>query len=338
MSWYRHLLWPFAILYGMGVGFRNLLFDLGILPSKQFDVPVVCVGNLETGGTGKSPLVSYIVRMLLQKGKNVAVISRGYGRRTSGFRMVEEESRAVDVGDEPLQLKLRYPKAVVAVCEKRVEGIEKLLQLNPKPDFVVMDDGFQHRWVKPSFSILTTSAALPYYQNWLLPVGTLREPIRSAVRSDVRVMTSVSPNTPNSIFEDDVFATASYLEDEIQILGDTKALEPDDIIVGFCGIANADRFEMALEDNFDLKAFVTYSDHHNYTESDLRSLRKKIDSFGGSVQAVVTTEKDAVRLVNTPLLNELGNIPVYYLPIDVEFLFDMAADFETMILEHGEHA
>ena len=125
MRWYRHLLWPFAVLYGLGVWFRNRLFNLGILPSKQFDVPVICVGNLEAGGTGKSPVVLYILQLLSENGLKVTMLIRGYGRKTSGFRMVSETDSVADVGDEPLQAKLRFRNLTVAVCEDRVKGIEQ---------------------------------------------------------------------------------------------------------------------------------------------------------------------------------------------------------------------
>lgn len=339
MPWYRHLLWPFAILYGIVVTVRNLLFDFGILPSKEFDVPVICVGNLETGGTGKSPLVSYLVRMLLQRGKKVAVISRGYGRKTTGFRIVETGSQAVDVGDEPLQLKRRYPEALVAVCENRVKGIEQLLARESKPDFVVMDDGFQHRWVKPSFSILVTSANFAFYDNFLLPVGTLREPVRSTNRADTYVFTSVGPDVDgNSDVFNNIYLTEFLIGNFIQISGDKEELSSDAGIVAFSGIANAVRFEETVQTKFEVLEHVSFPDHHNYTVADIQKLRKKIDSFGAAVDAVITTEKDAVRLMNSPLLSEFGEIPVYYLPIDIGFLFDKGPEFEKLILQHGRHA
>ena len=166
MPWYRHLLWPFAIVYGIFVWLRNRLFDFGVLPSKEFAVPIICVGNLETGGTGKSPLVNYVVQVLANNGRSVAVLSRGYGRLTKGFRLVSVSSLASEVGDEPLQLKRRLPKVNVAVCENRVQGIEKLLASSQKPDVIVMDDGFQHRWVKPSLSILVTPSRNPFWKNY----------------------------------------------------------------------------------------------------------------------------------------------------------------------------
>lgn len=336
---YRHLLWPFAIAYGIVVGIRNLLFTIGILPSKQFDVPVICVGNLEMGGTGKSPLVSYIVRILLRNSKRVAVISRGYGRLSSGFKLVEGNSLATEVGDEPLQLKRRHPEVAVAVCEDRVKGIEQLLNMKPKPDFVIMDDGFQHRWVKPSFSILVTSAHLPFISNWLLPVGTLRESMFSASRADIIVMTGASENSDSAIAEvENVYFSKTLVNDEVQISGEGAELDLHQSVVTFCGIANPERFEGMMRMNFNVLEHLSFADHHNYNLSDLQNLRKKLDSFGPAVEAVITTEKDAVRLINTSLLKELGQIPVFYIPIEMEMLFGRSEEFEKLILEHGKHA
>ena len=343
MPWYRHLLWPFAILYGLGVGFRDLLFDVGVLSSKKFEVPVICIGNLETGGTGKSPLVNYIVRVLLDKGKKVAVISRGYGRKTAGFQMVEGNSLAENVGDEPLQLKLRLPNAVVAVCEKRAVGIQRLLELDPNLDFVIMDDGFQHRWVKPSLSILVTSANLPCKQNYLLPVGNLREPRSASNRADLIVRTGVIEGSQDRFKAlQDGFCTKTSAGDLVLFYGKEKtgimdSALPKSVLV-FSGIANSDRFDTILRDKMNVLEHVEFADHHNYTISDVKMLRKKMDSFGAAVHAVITTEKDAARFWNTSLLNEFGKTPVYYLPIDLEFLNNQADEFEKLILDHGKHA
>jgi tetraacyldisaccharide 4'-kinase len=339
MPWYRHLLWPVALVYGFFVGLRNLLFDYRILPSKQFDVPVICVGNLEMGGTGKSRVVIYIVQMLLAKGKNVAVISRGYGRKTTGLRMVDTDSNATEVGDEPLQLKRRHPECMVAVSENRVKGIEHLLQMVPKPDYVVMDDGFQHRWVNPSLSMLVTNAQFPFMHNSLFPVGTLREPTVAAARADIKLFMDVIETSDSTwSASKDTFQTATVVKKEVQIAGFGKELKLAETIISFSGIANPARFEELVNRNFNVLEHVSFSDHHNYSTSDIKRLRKKIDSFGTAVKAIVTTEKDAVRLMSASLLNEFGEIPVYYLPIDMEILFGKAADFDKMILGNGKHA
>lgn len=333
MPFYRHLLWPFAILYGLGVWCRNKLFDLGILPSTSFPIPVICVGNLEVGGTGKSPVVMYVLNLLSKSGLKVAMLSRGYGRKTRGFRMVETSDAAEQVGDEPLQAKLRFPDIPVVVCENRVEGTKQLLARKNPPDLVVMDDGFQHRWIKPSFSILVTAATRPFWKNHLLPVGTLREGKNGAHRADVILVNGDGENQPDVGLP--VFRTRVVSGSPVQIAGDDLKLNANSEVLIFSGIANSHRFNRLAERHFKVIDHVAFADHHIYSGSDFDLLNKKLDSFGTAVKAVVTTEKDAARLRNTSLLTEL-NLPVFYLPIEVEIENEEA--FDKLILEHGKYA
>lgn len=336
MPWYRHLLWPFAILYGFVVRIRNLLFDSGVLSSKKFDVPIICVGNLEAGGTGKSPLVNYIVQLLSSNNQNVAVLSRGYGRNTTGFRLVDDSSAAVDVGDEPLQAKKRFQDVIVAVCENRVLGIEQLLKMEPKPDAILMDDGFQHRWVKPSLSILVTPSTKPFWSNQLLPVGTLREAKSGSKRADVLVLTGSQGISDVNSFEGEVFYSKTTASELIQFSGNKLSVSEIEDVMLFSGIANAERFEESVAEVYRLAGHLKFSDHHNYNLIDLKPLRK-LDSFGAAVNAVVTTEKDAARLANSTILEELKEVPMFYLPIYTDF-GEMTSEFDKMILEHGKHA
>jgi tetraacyldisaccharide 4'-kinase len=336
MPWYRHLLWPFAVLYGLGVWFRNRLFDLGILPSKQFDVPVICVGNLEAGGTGKSPVVLYILKLLSENGLNVAMLSRGYGRKTKGFRLVSEYDSVADVGDEPLQAKLRFSNLTVSVCQDRVKGIEQLLALENRPDVIVMDDGFQHRWVKPSFSLLVTRSGFPFWRNHLLPVGTLREAKAEKKRADALVV--VGEESVEFPFQGKFVRAKIAVSDLIQISGADIDMSKIDVVVLLSGIANSHRFEQLAKRRMNVLEHLNFGDHHNYTAAELKSLRKKLDSFGAAAQAVVTTEKDAARLRNSSFLKELGQIPVFYLPIDISFDANDKQRFDEMILQHGKHA
>ncbi len=337
MPWYRHLLWPFAIVYGIFVWLRNRLFDFGVLPSKEFAVPIICVGNLETGGTGKSPLVNYVVQVLANNGRNVAVLSRGYGRLTKGFRLVSVSSLASEVGDEPLQLKRRLPKVNVAVCENRVQGIEKLLASSQKPDVIVMDDGFQHRWVKPSLSILVTPSRNPFWKNYLLPVGTLREAKLESARADVLVLTGLSEKqVASSNFKGKTFRSKTVSEELIQLSGRKMEVSEIQEVLLFSGIANEERFEKSVAVYHKVLGHLKFADHHNYTSEDLKSLRN-LDSFGATVNAVITTEKDAARLDNAVILNELKHVSMFYLPIRIDF-GKQTSDFEKMILGHGKHA
>lgn len=336
MPWYQHLLWPFAVLYGLGVWFRNRLFDLGIFPSKQFDIPIICVGNLEAGGTGKSPVVLHILKLLSENGLNVAMLSRGYGRKTKGFRLVSESDSVADVGDEPLQAKLRFPNLTIAVCEDRVKGIEQLLASEDRPDVIVMDDGFQHRWVKSSFSLLVTRSGFPFWRNHLLPVGTLREAKSEKRRAGALVV--VGEDSVEIPFQGKSFKAKIDAGSLIQISGDELDLSKVESVVLLSGIANSHRFDHIAKRKFGVLEHVNFGDHHNYTVSDIQLLSKKLDSFGAAANAVVTTEKDAARLKNSPLLNELGQMPVFYLPIEISFDANDRQGFDQMILEHGKHA
>jgi tetraacyldisaccharide 4'-kinase len=337
MPWFRHLLWPFAILYGIGVWMRNRLFDLRILPSNKFDVPVICVGNLEAGGSGKSPLINYITALLSKNSRNVAVLSRGYGRSTKGFLLVNETSKASEVGDEPLQAKLRFSTVTVAVCEDRVEGIRQLLETSPKPELILMDDGFQHRWVKPSLNILVTSSRQPFWKNYLLPVGTLREGKSESKRAEVLVVSGLDETlNRKAIFDGDVFESKTVSEELIQFSGDKLNVSEIQDVVLFSGIANESRFEENVVKNHKVFGHLKFPDHHNYSLSDLSALRK-LDSFGTNVNAVITTEKDAARLSNSAVLEELKDVLMFYLPINIEF-GERTSEFDKMILENGKYA
>lgn len=337
MPWYRHLLWPFAILYGLGVFVRNRMFDFGVLNSTEFDTPIICIGNLETGGTGKSPLVHYVVKTLLKDGVKVAVLSRGYGRASSGFKEVQSSCLATEVGDESLQTKLRFPSAKVVVCENRVAGVQKLFDSDSRPDVIVMDDGFQHRWIKPSLNILVTPNSQPFWRNYLLPVGNLRESRSEARRAQVLVVSNSKKELDYKEFDGQIFNSKTTEGALVQIAG-FQMIEPPKNVVLFSGIANPSRFEVSVQKNHNVLHHQTFADHHIYKRADLQKLKENYDSFGAAADAVLTTEKDAARLLNSPLINELGQIPVYYLPISVVLLGEEKLEFDKMILAYGKHA
>lgn len=335
MPFYRNLLWPFAAVYGVVVWFRNRLFDWGILSSKRFDVPVICVGNLEAGGTGKSPVVLHIIELLLNSGKKPVLLSRGYGRKTKGYRLVQAGDAAADVGDEPLQAKLRFPEIPVVVCENRVTAVERI-KSELDVDVVVMDDGFQHRWVKPSLTVLVTRSEFPFWRNQLLPVGTLREARSEVKRADV--VLQIGYNAIRESSDLSIFNANTFTGDLIQFSGSQLSIEKVKNVVLFSGIANSERFEISASVTLNVLHHEKFSDHHNYTVAELNLLQKKINSFGTSVDALVTTEKDAARLRNQKLLNELDNTPVFYLPLKLEFDKSQKQEFEKLILDNGEYA
>ena len=338
MPWYRHFLWPFAFLYGLGVFIRNKLFDFGLLKSEEFEVPIICVGNLEVGGTGKSPLILYTLKVLTENGLEVAVVSRGYGRKTSGFRLVDQDCDAQEVGDEPIQAKLRFPNVTVAVCENRVEGVRKLIELHGGLNVILLDDGFQHRWIKPKLNILTASSKQSLSDNYLLPVGTLRESLLGLRRAEAVVVSSNLHRQALANFNGNVFQSSMESGELNWISGERRNLNDIKSVLLFSGIANSERFEQTASKNFKISGHLQFGDHHNYTTSDLQRLQEKYNSFGAAEMAIVTTEKDAARLVNSNLLNQLDQIPVFYLPVDVVFNETTAAQFDKMILSYGKHA
>lgn len=336
MRYLRHMLWPIAIIYGAIVAFRNLLFDVGILSSKSFKVPIISIGNLEMGGTGKSPLVLYICKLLLDKGVNVAVLSRGYGRKSSGFLFVDKTNSSTEVGDEPLQVKHRFPGATVAVCERRREGIERLLAMDSPPDVIVLDDAFQHRWVKPSLSILTTPASFPFWKNYLFPVGSLREWTFGAKRANALVLTGSFEEEENVPFDGAVFHCQASIQDIVHFSGKNIDLKKDDVVVLLSGIAHPERFVQSATSHFTILETQLHADHHEFTQEDMKRLLQLFHSFGVLKKAVLITEKDAARLRNSSHLELLKETPVYVAQIGLNWKANDEQRFNQILLHHAE--
>lgn len=318
MKFLRRLLFPFSLLYDLATTIRNKLFDLNILKSRQFSVPVIVVGNLSTGGTGKSPMIEYLIR-LFEDNYRIGVVSRGYKRKTKGFLEVETSHSAAEVGDEPLQIKKKFPEIVVAVSEKRAVGIEKIQK---KVDLVLLDDAFQHRYVKPDFTILLTSYGDLYSDDFILPAGNLRESRRGASRADVIVVTKCPPNLSDHerngirkklkpLAKQKVFFSTIAYSNEIHSASDAKTL---DFLKGrnftlITGIANPTplvNFLKGKDLEFHHRAFP---DHHHFSDPELKELDAQ--------NIILTTEKDYVRL--QPFLE---NSHIYYLPIKMSFMHE----------------
>lgn len=331
----RHLFWPLALPFMAVTAFRNLMFDLGLLRSKTFPVPIICVGNLEVGGSGKSPLVLHIAKTLRSHRLQVAILSRGYGRSGSGFLLVSEGSTAQEVGDEPLQAKLRLPDVMVAVCADRQVGITRLMQLDSPPHVIVMDDGFQHRWVRPSFSVVTTPASLPFWCNFHLPVGTLRESSSGSKRADALVITGCEDLLDPDFFHGPVFHVGHSAGQPVHFSGSVAELAPSDKIVLLSGIARPERFYNSANGTYSVLAHERYPDHHMFTHADMLRLRDVFHRFGPDTKAVLITEKDAARLRHSAYLNCLENIPVYVLPIGLVWESDDEKRFNQLILSNA---
>ena len=317
----RFLLLPFAILYGLGVRLRHFLYDRGWLSSKRYPFPILCVGNLAVGGTGKTPMVEYLVRLLGQE--QVAILSRGYRRKTRGFILADDSATAMTLGDEPYQYHRKFPRATVTVCESRQEGIERLLE-NPHFKYIILDDAFQHRKVQAGTNLLLTSYDKLYTQDFLLPVGSLRD-IRSRARKAQIIIVTKCPELTQTEQEKIIqqlkplpsqkvyFTTIAY-SDRVYSHEDSQALK-DFIASPFTlvtGIANPTPLVNFLEKQGASFEHLAYSDHHHFSNRELEFLRQK--------ERILTTEKDYVRLEGT--LSTL-----YYLPIETQFLNDQRLIF-----------
>lgn len=327
MNFLRWLLFPFSVLYGCVTTLRNLFYNKGLLKSKAYTIPVICVGNLSTGGTGKSPMIEYLVSFLKTDSK-IAVLSRGYKRKTSGFREVFTSSSVAEVGDEPLQFKKKFPEITVAVCEDRQTGIEKLKK---EAEVILLDDAFQHRKVSASLTILLTSFHQLYIDDFMLPTGNLREPRIGAKRADIIVVTKCPENTDASKMEEiarrlmlkpfqELYFSKIGYSTEIRNLGEVKPLE---YLAGkhfllVTGIADPSPLVLFLKEKKMHFVEKYFPDHHHFTTAELEAL--------GESKLILTTEKDFMRL--QPLTTKTE---IYYLPISTVFLGNGKAAFRKRI-------
>jgi tetraacyldisaccharide 4'-kinase len=335
------LLFPFAFLYGLITRIRNLLYDLGWKKSYSFRPAVISVGNLNVGGTGKTPMIEYLVNLLCEK-YSIAILSRGYGRVTHGFLMAERHDDATTIGDEPFQFYRKYgDRLEVVVCESRVEGITKLIKRKPKVQVILLDDAFQHRAVRPLFSILLTDFSKPLFNDYLLPQGRLREPRSGASRADVLVVTKcmdisnevaseVKSNLhryagPKPIFFSGVgYKTPTPMEGENRVSKN---------IILVTGIANSLPLVDYVSSHFILIHHYQFSDHHHYTLDDIRLIQKRADL----ATCILTTEKDLVKLVSPDLSQVMDKKLWFYLPIKTYFLNSGSEFDELVVVEIESH-
>jgi tetraacyldisaccharide 4'-kinase len=339
------LLFPFSVIYGLVIRIRNLLFDKGMLKSKQFDVPIIVVGNLSAGGTGKTPHVEYLIR-LLRKKIEIGVISRGYRRKTSGFFIATTVSTANEIGDEPKQYINKFDNIHVAVDENRCHGISTLKNLYPEIKAILLDDAFQHRYVKAGLSILLTDFHSLYSNDYLLPTGLLREPISGAKRADIIIVTKTdpvfSPLSKRAILEQlkplpyqHVFFSFITYGLPVPLFKNLPVLRFNQIntIVLFSGIANPYPLEQYLKRLCSELIPIHFSDHHQFTEKEILSIKTKYEEQFTRKKVLLTTEKDAMRLIDPLLAKVLTDLPVYYIPIEVAFHFGEREKFDRIVLD-----
>lgn len=322
MKQLRKILFPFAGLYYIITLLRNKAYDLGYFSHKEYDLPVICIGNLNTGGTGKSPMTEYLIKCLKDQ-YHIATLSRGYGRKTKGYLQVSPNSIAQDVGDEPLQFAKKFEDVLVSVCEDRQFGIRQLLKASPSPEVIILDDAYQHRKVKAGFQIVLTAYHDLYTDDYLLPVGNLREPRKGINRAKVIIVTKCPAGISNEDREAVIaklkpfsnqrvyFTTIRYSDmivskDTRWAISDVKGKKNITLVTGIANPTPLVNHLQGLGLDFEHKVF---KDHHNFALSEITALE--------SCEFILTTEKDYVRLV--PMLE---NKQLYYLPIEVLFVAD----------------
>ncbi len=347
MHSFRILLLPFAWIYGLIVRLRHWMFNKGILESVSFRIPLIGVGNLSLGGTGKTPVVEYLIRLLYENHK-VATLSRGYGRKSSGFLIGNQFSRHEDIGDEPMQYVRKFGnKITVAVDENRRRGVRHLMDNAKSLEVIVLDDVFQHRYVKPGLSLLLTDYHKLYMDDFLFPAGTLRDTIKVAGLADIIIVTKcprvLSPITRKNIEEklDPLphqklyFSYLTYGE-FTNIPGLEKKPMPEQVntILLFTGIANSYPLQEHLMDQCGEIVIMDFADHHVFNRKDISRIKQKYDDIFTPKKIIVTTEKDAMRLMHSPFLTEFNEYPIYYLPVEVVFHQEDDEEFNSQILNY----
>lgn len=344
----RYLLYPFALIYGAVVWLRNRLYDSGFFSSVEFSVPVICVGNLSVGGTGKTPHVEYLVN-LLQYQHRVATMSRGYKRRTQGFLLADEHTNALRIGDEPMQYHLKFPELVVSVAEERMTGIPSLLQRRNDVEVVLLDDAYQHRSVRAGMNILITDYSRPFYSDYILPFGRLRESRKAYDRADIIIVSkcpqSLSSQEASSMkekiaplpYQQVFFTTIQYDASYDFFTHEPISLTSKSALI-VCCIARPEPLVAYVESNTKSTHVLSYPDHHFFLSKDLEEIKDTFDNWSATDKIIVTTEKDAARLhLHREILAGWG-ITIAVLPIAIKFLFDEAPAFDQTVIAYVERS
>jgi tetraacyldisaccharide 4'-kinase len=345
------LLYPFSLLYGLVTFIRNLLYDYNIIKSHEFPIPIISVGNITAGGTGKTPHVEYLVKLLKDE-FNLAVLSRGYKRRTRHFILADHDSDVQDIGDEPVQIKQKFPDVHVAVDRKRVNGVQQLMTKIPGLDVVLLDDAYQHRRIKPGLSILLIDFNRPIMEDRLLPVGLLREKAYEKRRANIILVTKcpdrLKPIERRLIVKDSslyafqhLYFTRLCYREPIPVFLDAspeitlskiKAASPTILMV--TGIANPRIFKRHLRSISLRIKEMTFPDHHSFSQVDIRQILHSFDNMEGENRFIFTTEKDAMRLRKFSNIDMEIKNKMFYIPIEAEFLNDDTKNFNNQILKY----
>ncbi|MDI9338235.1 MAG: tetraacyldisaccharide 4'-kinase [Alphaproteobacteria bacterium] len=327
---FRFLLFPFAILYGLIVYFRNVLYDFNVFKSVHFNIKTICVGNISSGGTGKTPMVEFLIGLIKDHYK-LAVLSRGYKRKSHGFLIATEKVSALEMGDEPYQFFLKFPDQTISVCENRLLAIPLLVQQDPNLELIILDDAFQHRSIFADYNIVLTEFNNLYTRDFYLPTGELRDNPRSAARAQMIIVTKC----PTHITENEMIYTKhklklkphqklffSCIEYGIPYHlfkpKDNWILTPDLEVLLVFGIANPLPLKNYILENTFTYYQLDFDDHHIFTSDDMKEILKNFFSIPTNNKIILTTEKDAVRLVK--FKSELEYLPIYVLPINFSII------------------
>lgn len=341
VNYLRKILYPFSLLYGLITAIRNFLYNKNIFKTTDFKTPTIIVGNLSVGGTGKTPQVEYLIR-LLQKRYKIAVLSRGYKRKSKGFILADKNSSAELIGDEPYQYYLKFPSVMVSVDVDRRNGIQQLKQLKIPPEIILLDDAFQHRKVRGGFNILLTSCKNLYIDDAMLPTGNLRESVKGAERAQVIIVTKC----PNDLSEESQFEITKRLNPGLHqsvfftgiaydnVIKGKSTIKIDDLkdtqVLLVTGIANPDPLITYLEGQHIFVEHLKYPDHHHYNNRDIAEINSVFNSLESNNKIVLTTEKDYVRI-----FDRLKNL--HYIAIKTSFL-NHKTDFDNLISKYVEQS
>ena len=344
-------LYPLSFLYGVGVNFRNKLFDWKIIRSHSFDVPVICIGNITVGGTGKTPHTEYLIKLLKEEFQ-VAVLSRGYKRKSKGYVLATTGTPITQIGDEPYQLKQKFPEVHVAVDADRCNGIEQLCdsRITPEVEVVLLDDAFQHRYVKPGITILLVDYHRMIDEDTLLPAGRLREPARGKRRANIVIVTKcphdikpidyrlISKQMDLYPYQKLYFSTLTYGElmplDHEKASRPLNSLEKDEKVLLLTGIASPEQLKQDLGHYTSHIEAVSFPDHHAFTAKDMQLVKQRFEQMEGNKKLIITTEKDATRLVGHPQLDEELKKSIYVLPVEIKILQNQQENFNENIIKY----
>lgn len=348
-SFFRLLLYPFSLLYGLITWLRNRFYDQGLLSEIEFDIPTIAVGNLSVGGTGKTPHVEYLIRLLGYE-YYVATLSRGYNRRTKGYVFASEKATALTIGDEPMQFYKKFPDIAVAVGEERALALPQLLMDAPDTEVVVLDDAFQHRSVKPGINVMVTEYNHLFTRDHIVPFGRLRESRKGYKRADCIIVSKCPPDLTlsekkkliaeiNPLPRQEIFFTAiKYGRCFHYLSGETEHLLPDTGVVVACGIASPQPLLDYLKTRVDELKLLRFPDHHFYSNNDLDKIENALSQLKSSYKVILTTEKDAARLdLFKERIAEM-QLPLVVISLNIYFLFKEKSYFDQYVMDYMSDA